>query len=92
MTVLKETIKPETIRRRFEGVVATDCEQKTVHVVVKMRKMHEKYKKQYTTSRKYAVHDEKGLAHAGDTISFEECRPLSKTKRWRIVDILKKAS
>lgn len=77
--------------RQFEGEVMSAKENKTVHVRVLTTKMHPKYRKQYVTTKKYAVHDEKGEAHAGDTVLFQECRPLSKTKRWRIVQVLKKA-
>lgn len=79
------------LHRRFEGVVASESENKTIRVKVDTIKTHTKYRKQYTTSRKYAVHDEKGDAHVGDTVLFEECRPLSKTKRHRLVKVLKKA-
>jgi len=75
----------KAIRRQFEGEVVSVGEDKTIHVLVKSIKMHPKYKKQYTTSKKYAVHDEKNEAKLGDKIVFEECRPLSKIKRWRLI-------
>lgn len=77
-----------TLKRQFTGEVVSAKEQKTIHVKVKTVKMDEKYKKQYSTSRKFAVHDENGMAKVGDVIIFEECRPLSKTKRWRVVKVL----
>lgn len=77
-----------TLKRQFTGEVVTAKEQKTIHVKVKTIKMDEKYKKQYSTSKKYAVHDEKGTAKVGDKVVFEECRPLSKTKRWRVVEVI----
>lgn len=77
--------------RRFEGEVVSTKEQKTIHVLVHIIKTHPKYHKQYTRSRKYAVHDEKGVSHVGDKVLFEECRPLSKTKRWTLVSVLTKA-
>lgn len=76
-----------TKKRRFEGDVVSVKEDKTIHVVVKVRKMHEKYRKQYTVSNKFAVHDEKNKAQVGDTVVFEECRPMSKTKRWTLVSV-----
>lgn len=79
----------KAIHRQFEGVVVSVAEDKTVHVKVLTRKMHPKYKKQYTTSKKYAVHDEKNEAKMGDKVVFAECRPISKTKRWRLVRIIK---
>ena len=81
---------PTTAHRQIMGVVLTAKEQKTLHVRVETIKTDAKYRKQFTTSKKYAVHDEKGMAKVGDTILFEECRPLSKTKRWRVVKVLTK--
>ncbi|HRH23559.1 MAG TPA: 30S ribosomal protein S17 [Candidatus Magasanikbacteria bacterium] len=78
-------------RRRFEGVVVSTKENKTIHVKVKSIKTHPKYDKQYSRDKKYAVHDENAQAHVGDTVLFEECRPLSKTKRWTLVKVLVRA-
>ncbi|MBT4153059.1 MAG: 30S ribosomal protein S17 [Candidatus Magasanikbacteria bacterium] len=75
----------KVIHREFTGEVVSAPGQKTIHVLVKTRKMHSKYQKQYWTSKKYAVHDEKNSAAVGDTVTFQECRPFSKTKRWRLV-------
>lgn len=73
--------------RRFEGVVVSKG-NKTISVQVKSVKYHAKYKKQFFTHKKFAVHDEAGKAEIGAKVSFVECRPLSKTKRWRLVKIL----
>jgi len=90
MSVKKEQSKDkkEGIHRQFEGVVSSVAEDKTIHVVVKTVKMHQKYRKQYSTSKKYAVHDEKNQAETGDQVFFEECRPISKTKRWRLIKVV----
>lgn len=80
---------PSAIRRTFEGAVVGTREEKTIHVLVRTTKMDSKYRKQYKTAKKYAVHDEKNEAAVGDHVIFEECRPLSKTKRWRLVKITK---
>lgn len=82
-------VKKEIARRQFDGVVVSAIENKTIHVSVKSIKMNEKYQKQYATNKKYAVHDEKNSAKVGDKVSFEECRPLSKTKRWRLIKVMK---
>lgn len=74
-------------RRQFEGEVATASEAKTIHVVVKRAATHPKYRKQYSIAKRYAVHDEHGKAKVGDRVLFTECRPLSKTKRWRLVKV-----
>ena len=58
---------------------------KTVVVRVDRVKVHPKYKKQYKVSRRYHVHDEANSYHVGDSVTFVECRPLSKTKRWRVL-------
>lgn len=79
----------QAIRRQFEGEVISAAEDKTIHVSVKSTKMHPKYKKQYSTNKKYAVHDEKNKAKEGDMVLFQECRPLSKTKHWRLVKVIK---
>lgn len=83
----KEKVK---ISRSFTGVVTSDSMTKTITVLVKTVKTHPKYKKKYIVTDKYHVHDEKSTAKVGDTVSFVECRPLSATKRWRLVEILKK--
>lgn len=85
---LQNNQEEKTLKRQFQGVVVGAAEQKTVRVSVKTIKMNEKYRKQYSTSKKYAVHDEKGIAKVGDTVIFEECRPLSKTKKWRVVTVV----
>ena len=76
-------------KRQFIGEVMSVAEKKTVHVLVSSLKMHSKYRKQYTERKKYAVHDEKGEAKVGDEVLFIECRPLSKTKRWRLFRVLR---
>ena len=88
---MTKTEKKEAIHFQFEGEVVSVKENKTIHVLVKTTKLHKKYKKQYVTSRKYAVHDEKNEAQLGDIVLFQECRPISKTKKWRLIKILKKA-
>jgi small subunit ribosomal protein S17 len=83
---LDKQIKPEIIRRRFSGLVVSDKSDKTIVVRVDSVKIHPKYKKRYTTSRRYQVHDEKNSHKVGDKVSFVECRPLSHSKRWRVID------
>jgi len=64
---------------------------KTITVRVDMTAMHPVYDKLVRTSTKLKAHDEKDAAGMGDTVKIEEMRPLSKTKRWRLVEIIKKA-
>ena len=77
------TTKPA--HRQFQGLVVSDKMEKTIVVRVDTEKKHPKYHKFYTTSRRYQVHDEAKAFHVGDTVTFEECRPLSRHKRWRVV-------
>jgi small subunit ribosomal protein S17 len=76
-------------KRSFEGVVTSDKMEKTFVAVVERLKMHPIYKKQYKVSTKYKVHDEKNEAKVGNLVRFEECRPVSKDKRWRLTEIVK---
>jgi small subunit ribosomal protein S17 len=73
------------IRKKFSGVVVSDKNDKTIVVMVERVKMNSKYQKRYIVSKKYKVHDEKNSHKVGDNVSFVECRPISKDKKWRIV-------
>lgn len=75
----------QKVTRTFTGVVTSDKMTKTIVVRVDRTVVHPKYKKRYVRSQKYKVHDEKGEAHVGDIVTFAECRPLSRDKRWRLV-------
>lgn len=72
-------------RRRLTGVVVRTSMTKTAVVRVDRMKEHPLYKKRYRVSKQFHAHDEKGQYAVGDTVIMEETRPLSKTKRWRIV-------
>lgn len=89
MTAKKQTTEstPVSTARQFEGTVVSAAEDKTIRVLVKTVRVHQKYQKQYIVSKRFAVHDEKNTAKEGDIVQFEECRPLSKMKRWRLVSI-----
>jgi len=81
--------KKQVNARKFEGQVVSASMKKTAVVKVEAMKLHGKYNKYYKVSKNYLVHDEKGEAKPGDRVSFVECRPLSKNKRWRLVRIIK---
>lgn len=72
-------------KRRFTGVVVSDKMKKTIVVRIERVKTHAKYQKQYAVSKRYKVHDEKNEFKVGDVVAFEECRPYSKDKRWRVI-------
>ena len=80
----KPTITPVS-KRTFQGVVVSAQSAKTITVQIDTMKLHTKYHKKYRVSAKYHVHDESGTAKVGDVVRFQECRPLSKTKRWFLV-------
>lgn len=71
--------------RQLTGTVVSDKMTKTVVVRVERTVTHPKYKKQFTMSRRFSAHDEQGLYHTGDRVIIEETRPLSATKRWRVI-------
>ena len=83
--------KPEVKKsmREFAGEVVSAKMDKTIVVRVDTMKLNSKYNKMYRTSRKFHVHDAEKIAKEGDKVRFVECRPLSATKRWRIVSIEK---
>jgi len=72
-------------KRQFTGIVVSDKMSKTVTVRVDRTVMHPKYHKRYTRSTKMKAHDEKGEYHVGDAVVIEECKPISRDKRWRVV-------
>ncbi len=72
-------------KRVLTGVVVSDKADKTVTVRVERRVMHPVYKKFITRSKKYAAHDEANACKTGDQVRIEECRPISKSKRWVVL-------
>jgi small subunit ribosomal protein S17 len=72
-------------RRVLQGEVVSDKNDKTVIVLVERRVMHPLYKKFIRRSKKYAAHDEENRCKVGDVVRIQECRPLSKTKRWEVL-------
>jgi small subunit ribosomal protein S17 len=81
----------EKVRRALVGRVVSDKMQKTVTVLVESRVKHPLYGKILTRSAKYHAHVEDGVAAAGDLVEIEECRPISRTKTWRVAKVLEKA-
>jgi small subunit ribosomal protein S17 len=79
------------LRKVREGIVISDKMNKTIIVEVKTRVRHPLYGKIMNQSTKLKVHDENNECGIGDTVSVMETRPLSKTKRWRLVEIVEKA-
>ena len=73
-------------KRILQGVVVSDKGNKTVIVKVERRMMHPIYKKFIRRSKKYAAHDENNTRKVGDTVRIIECPPISKTKRWTLLE------
>jgi small subunit ribosomal protein S17 len=78
-----------TAKRRFQGVVVKNAAMKTAVVTVETTKKHPKYLKSYLSTKKFKIHDELNECKAGNQVVFEECRPLSRDKRWRLIKIVK---
>ena len=79
------------LRKEREGMVVSDKMEKTVVVAVSRRIRHRLYGKTVMRSTKYKGHDEENSAHVGDRVRIMETRPISKEKRWRVVEILERA-
>ena len=80
-----------TSRKVRQGIVVSAAGEKTIVVKVTDRKPHPIYGKMITSSKKFHAHDENNEAGVGDVVRIMETRPLSKTKRWRLVNIIEKA-
>ena len=78
-------------RKRVTGVVVSDKMDKTVVVKVERFVKHPRFKKYIKRSKKYYAHDERNECRTGDIVEIEETRPLSKTKRWRVVRIIRRS-
>ena len=79
-------------RKVLTGTVVSDKMDKTITVLVETYKNHPLYHKRVKYSKKYKAHDENGVAGIGDTVKIMETRPLSATKHFRLVEVIKKAS
>ncbi len=79
-------------RKTLVGEVVSTKMSKTIIVEVNRKKSHPLYERVIARSRKFYAHDEKGAAHVGDVVRIEETRPLSKLKRWRLTEIIRKAA
>ena len=87
----ENTVAPRAQRKVREGLVVSDKMDKTVVVEVDDRVKHALYGKVLRRTRKLKVHDEQNACGIGDRVLLMETRPLSATKRWRVVEILEKA-
>lgn len=79
------------LRRTITGVVTSNKMEKSITVAVERKIMHTKYGKYLKKTKKYHAHDEANDAKVGDKVKIMETRPLSKLKRWRLVDVVERA-
>lgn len=79
-------------KRTVQGRVISDKMDKTITVLVERQVKHPIYGKYVRRSTKLHAHDDSNQCHIGDLVAVEECRPLSKTKTWRLVEVIEKAS
>ena len=73
------------MKKQLTGTIISNKMQKTIVVRVERLKEHPKYKRRYRVYKKYKAHDEKGEYKVGDKVLIEECRPISKEKKWRVI-------
>ncbi len=83
--------KRKTLRKVMQGTVVSNAMDKTIVVAVETRIPHPLYKKIVKKTKKYKAHDQDNACAVGDVVRIMETRPLSKTKRWRLVEIVEKA-
>ena len=84
-------MEDRNLRKQRQGVVVSNKMEKTIVVLSKFKEKHPIYGKFVTKTKKYHAHDEKNECNIGDTVLIMETRPLSKTKRWRLVNIVERA-
>jgi len=78
-------------RKERVGIVVSTSMNKTITVAARRLKEHKLYKKALRQTKKFKAHDETETCHVGDLVRIRETRPLSKTKRWRLVEVVKRA-
>jgi small subunit ribosomal protein S17 len=88
----QSTMQKKVRRQQKVGRVVSDKMEKTRVVAVETLKRHRIYKRTYRQTKRFHVHDEENSSHIGDLVRIEESRPISKLKRWRLVEILKPGS
>lgn len=89
--MVENTQSERAERKTRVGTVISDKMDRTLVVTVERRVRHRLYGKQVVRTKKYYVHDEENAAHTGDRVRIVETRPLSKMKRWRLVEVVEQA-
>lgn len=91
MSDVQQAPEPRGRRKTRTGTVVSDKMHKSIVVAIGRRVTHALYGKQATRTSRVVAHDERNEAHVGDVVRIVETRPLSKTKRWRVVAIVERA-
>ncbi|MBP8849560.1 MAG: 30S ribosomal protein S17 [Breznakibacter sp.] len=84
-------MEKRNLRKERVGVVVSDKMEKSIVVSVEIKEKHPMYGKFVNKTKKFHAHDETNNGHNGDTVKIMETRPMSKTKRWRLVEIIERA-
>src|SRR2546422_10925139 len=92
LTSAQRTAMKKSRRQQKVGRVVSNKMDKTIVVVVESLKKHRIYKRTYKQTKRFQAHDEENVCQIGDVVRIEECRPLSKMKRWRLIEIIKPSS
>src|SRR5690242_9991215 len=87
-----QAVQKKSRRQQKVGRVVSNKMDKTIVVVVESLKKHRIYKRTYKQTKRFHAHDEENICQVGDMVRIEESRPLSKLKRWRLVEIVKRGS
>ena len=90
MATNESTAETENVQRTLIGAVTSDAMNKSITVTIERRIKHPVYGKYVKRSTKLHVHDENNECSKGDVVRIEECRPVSKTKSWRLVEVVEK--
>lgn len=85
---MSDTLENASHRKERTGQVVSDKAAKTIIVRVERRIRHPRYKKVVRRFKRFHAHDEKGVARVGDWVKIQECRPISRLKCWRLVEVL----
>ncbi|MDR3262540.1 MAG: 30S ribosomal protein S17 [Tannerella sp.] len=88
---MRSLMETRRLRKERTGVVSSNRMDKSITVAVKWKEKHPIYGKFVSKTKKYHAHDEKNECNIGDVVKIMETRPLSKTKRWRLVQIVERA-
>ncbi len=88
---MTEEVKNRALRKQRKGKVVSKSGNKSIVVIVESRKPHPLYGKIIKQSSKFHAHDEENAANVGDTVVIMETRPISRMKRWRLIEVTEKA-